>query len=302
MARQEMLLTDGTRWVDVTNPSRQELEELAREYGLHATSVQDCLQPEHLPKLERFGDVLFVVTRAYDQACSPDADSVQELTRKIAIFRGPKFLITVHRKDQPFLKELRLSFTSVPSADLSQLTAHILKTVARSFQLPIDDATNRVDDLETATFRGNEPKSVIEDAYYLHRRSSVVKRVLRLTVGVIAQLDPHETVAPYFRDAKDEAEQLLFFADELLEKVKSLIELHLSLQSHRTNEVVRVLTIFSAFFMPLTFIASIYGMNFHFMPELDSKVGYPLVLTVMLVTATGIYQWFKRKGWLKQSI
>lgn len=301
MSRTRIALADGTHWLDVNGPSRAELESIGKEYNLHSTSIQDCLQPEHLPKIERIGDVVFAIMRAYDQESSTDADTLQELTRKVAIFRGKDFIVTVQREEQPFMHELLLRYQATPCLDSAHLISEILKGVARSYEKPIDDATDRIELMETATFKGTAVSSVIEDAYYLHRRSSVVKRVLRMTVGVILQLDGHESTAPYFRDAKDAAEETLFFSDELIEKVKSLIDLHLSLQSHRTNDVMRVLTIFSAFFMPLTFIASIYGMNFRFMPELDSKHGYPIILSIMGITGIGIYTWFKKNGWLKGS-
>ena len=78
----------------------------------------------------------------------------------------------------------------------------------------------------------------------------------------------------------------------------NLLKIYLSLLAQRTNEVMRMLTIFSAFFLPLTFIAGIYGMNFKFMPELGWKAGYPAVLFLMVVVAGGIYVWFRRKGWI----
>ncbi len=88
-------------WLDISNPTPEYLNEVAAEYGLHPTSVQDCLQPEHLPKFEMIDEVGFVVLRAFERECSMEADTVQELTRKIAIFYGDAFVITIHRTDQP---------------------------------------------------------------------------------------------------------------------------------------------------------------------------------------------------------
>jgi magnesium transporter len=89
------------------------------------------------------------------------------------------------------------------------------------------------------------------------------------------------------------------YADELLEEVNSLLSIQLALASHRTNEVVRVLTVFSVFFLPLTFIVGIYGMNFDFMPELRQRWGYPAVLAGMGAVTLAIYLWFRRRGWLR---
>jgi magnesium transporter len=100
-------------------------------------------------------------------------------------------------------------------------------------------------------------------------------------------------------DVVEEADRLHTWADELLESATHLMNLEINLASQRTNEVMRVLTIFSAFFLPLTFIAGVYGMNFKRMPELEHRFGYPLVVAVMALTAAAIWVWFRRKGWLR---
>jgi magnesium transporter len=90
-----------------------------------------------------------------------------------------------------------------------------------------------------------------------------------------------------------------FYADELLEDVNNLLSIQLALASHRTNEVVRVLTVFSVFFLPLTFIVGVYGMNFQYMPELHKRWGYPAVLVGMGLLTLVIYLWFRKRGWLR---
>ena len=121
----------------------------------------------------------------------------------------------------------------------------------------------------------------------------------RHTLDLIQKLKASsEAQAPRLQDLKENAEGLYFAADELLEDVNNLVNLQLSLAAHQTNEVMRVLTVFSVFFMPLTFLVGIYGMNFEFMPELKHPWGYPGVLSLMLVTSLAIYAWFKRRGWL----
>ena len=86
---------------------------------------------------------------------------------------------------------------------------------------------------------------------------------------------------------------------EILENVNNLINLQLSLASHQTSEIIRILTIFSIYFLPTTFITSFYGMNFKNMPELDTTFGYPLVILAMIATVVGLYCWFKKKKWIK---
>ena len=90
--------TQGLTWVDVVEPTSAELTEIAHLYGLHPTSVRDSLDPEHLPKFERFPDRYFAIIRVFDVASSPDCATVHEMTRKVAIFAGPDFVVTIHRK------------------------------------------------------------------------------------------------------------------------------------------------------------------------------------------------------------
>src|SRR5688500_14533949 len=106
---QKVLERDDFQWLDVVSPTSDELSQIASTYNLPPTAVQDCLEPEHLPKIERFENCTFIIVRAFgDRAFEdPEADTVQELTRKIAIFFAPKVFITIHRKDLGFLNALR---------------------------------------------------------------------------------------------------------------------------------------------------------------------------------------------------
>jgi magnesium transporter len=124
--------------------------------------------------------------------------------------------------------------------------------------------------------------------------------MLSHTLDAVQKIVPaSEPTAPLFQDIRENAESMHAYADELLEEVNSLLSIQLALASHRTNEVVRVLTVFSVFFLPLTFIVGIYGMNFDFMPELRQRWGYPAVMAGMGVVTLAIYLWFRRRGWLR---
>jgi magnesium transporter len=298
-------------WIDIVEPSVPELEEIAQKYGLHSTSVQDCLDPEHLPKIERIGPLTFMILRGYDDQSVANADTVQELTRKVALFVSDKFVISVHRKDQAYLQNLRERWRSL--SGLTQGAVHLrlltdlVRGVLSSYERPIDRALNQLEECEMQIFGTRPTPFTIQEGYFLKRKASVFKRMLRLSLDVISKLGhlPDSTL-PFLQDLREEAESLYFYADELLESMNSLLNLHISLASqktneasHRTNEIVRVLTLFSVFFLPLNFIASIYGMNFEYIPELKWPLGYPMVLLVMLAVTVGILGWFRSKGWLK---
>jgi magnesium transporter len=288
-------------WIDVTDPSREELDELAERYGLHSTSVQDCLDPEHLPKHERIGPVVFVIVRSYDEAAPGTAESTRDLTRKLAIFAGDGFVLSIHRKPQPYLTEIKHRLpAALPAEDAAySLLPLLIVSAVETFWQPLEEAEEAVGKHEETIFASRDVRRVVREVYLLKRRVTVIRWMARHTMEVIQRLRSPERSAPLLQDAREEAESLYFAADELLEDVNSLLNMQLSLSAHQTNHVIRILTLFSVFFMPLTFIVGVYGMNFEHMPELKWRFGYAGAWGVMIATTVGIYTWFRRKGWLK---
>lgn len=295
--------SDGYLWLDSIQPTPAELEEIARTYGLHPISVQDCLQPEHLPKFEKFDNALFLVVRAFDENCPSDSDSVQELTRKIAIFWNHQFFITIHRMDQLFLQELRRAWSSPALQAQEGLSLSILHALIRrvllSYEQPLEVAAGRLEEYEEKVFTSHSEPLILQELYLLKRKAVVFKKMIFLTKDVLRTLtieSPQQR--PLVQDLIETADRLFFLADQLLENTNNLLNLHISLSSQRTNEVMRILTLFSVFFLPLTFMVGIYGMNFEHMPELNHPLGYPGVLLAMVLVATGVWYWFRRKGWM----
>ena len=134
--------------------------------------------------------------------------------------------------------------------------------------------------------------------YFIKRQASASHKVLMLMSEPINHQHPGKGEKSSVRDMRDQHLKMLTLYSQILEDVNNLMNLAMSFAAKRTNEVMRVLTVFSVFFMPLTFIVGIYGMNFKFMPELNSKWGYPAVLFFMTIVTVVIYLWFKRKKWL----
>jgi magnesium transporter len=294
-------------WLDLAEPSRHDLEEIARRYGFPETAVQDCLDPEHLPKLERFESAQgFAILRGHDEKAGSDADTIQALTRKIAIFWGRDFLITIHRKDQPYLATVLAQASRLeppPGTEtpvlIAQLLVMLAGAVVESYEAPLEDAEMRMDAIEARLLSRTDITSQLQQMYTIKRRISLAKRLLWRTITVTHRLPLGEDrTLPLLQDLRENAESMHFYADELLEDVNNLLAMQLSLAAHRTNEVIQVLTIFSAFFLPLTFLVGVYGMNFDWMPELRQAWGYPAVVGVMLLVSAAIWAWFRKRGWL----
>ena len=289
-------------WIDVTAPTADELGKLAVTYGLHPMALQDCLDPEHFPKYERMGAATFVIVRAYDEASPADAVTVQEMTRKVAAFVGPTFLLTVHRKAMPFLDAVigeRRGHTE-GAAGLSEILVGLIGAVVATYERPLEEAERVSDDFESALFDGGRAEAGLEDIHRVKRRVTLIKRILWQTLGVVQKLHPaSEGHSPIYQDLRENLESMHAWADEIQDNVNNLLTVQLNIASHRTNEVMRVLTVFSAFFLPLTFIVGIYGMNFRRMPELEWQFGYPLTLALMAAVCLAIFLWFRRRGWMR---
>ncbi len=292
-------------WLDLVEPTRADLDEVVRKYGLPPTAAQDCLDPEHLPKFEQFESTSFAIFRAYDERCEAGADTIQALTRKVALFWGDGFLISIHRKEQPYLAGIQqrwASRTTLPE-DSAGLTAELLVDIANavvlSYEPPLVEAEARIDEFEASLLRNRDVPTALGAIYGIKRRILLAKRLLLRTLNIANRLPvPGVRQAPLMQDLRENAESMHFYADELLEDVNNLLNMQLALAAHRTNRVVQVLTVFSAFFLPLTFIVGVYGMNFEHMPELSHRFGYPGVWLVMIAVSATIWIWFRRRGWL----
>lgn len=288
-------------WIDVQGPTLEEYQRLIATYQLHPATLKDCLAPMHLPKIEKIGEILFLIIRVQNKTANNNADTVQQLTNKVVILLSERFVITIHRAGEPFLLKLREQWQKCQedSSVAEHLFNQLIDKAIDTFAAALEASANRLDELEKVIFIKPKDHEIIYQMYTLKRRSSVFKRLLFLTHEVIvkyARLTDRQD--PFTQDLIDSISFFSFLAEELHENVTALLNLHLALSAHRTNDIMRFLTIFSVFFMPLTFIVGVYGMNFEHMPELKMSYGYFAAWIEMLLIVSGTYLWFKYKKWL----
>jgi magnesium transporter len=240
---------------------------------------------------------------------------VQEVTRKIAVFQAESFLITIHRTEQRWLSTLqeRLATTLVEKGRAKNgrdgaglyVLSQLLEGAVDTYLKPLEAVEGRLDAFEQKVFvertiGSRHFRGELREIRSAKRQVTLAKRLLWRMVDVAHRLTPGAgKLVPVFRDVQENIESYHFYADELLDDANTLLNVQLSLASHRSGEVMRVLTLFSAFFLPLTFIVGIYGMNFEFMPELRARWGYPAVLIAMALVCLAIYVWFRRRGWMR---
>ena len=293
------LETAGWEWIDLEGPTEEELQEVAMHYGLHRASVTDSLQPEHLPKYEAIGDTVFMIVRTYDTAAHREADTIQELTNKIAIFFSEKYIITIHRHPVGLVQEVKEKHIDTNRVKTpADLLIKLIKAAFKTFEAPAYELAEELDYYEEKTFLNQRMPPLTKGLYHLKRKATVCRRVLRLSEVILSNIQLGGFQSTEVQDLRDLYVHLGTQYEEVNDGTNHLINTYISLSSQKTNEVMRVLTIFSAFFLPLTFIVGIYGMNFEFMPELEKKYGYPAVLAAMGLVTICIYQWFRRKEWL----
>ncbi len=303
---------DTVVWVDLLDPGEPERKLLEDVFKLHPTSIEDMLADAQTPKFERFDDYIYVVWHAL----VPGWERSSEFTLcDLDVMIGRNYLLTSHNDALPSIEQT-FAKAGADAATLRAGPASCAATIAEILTarfLPLNERLDRdIDALETAIIRDSGPHLLqvifdIKDNVQRLRRVGVHQREVlnRLSRGSDRDLDiVPETARPFFRDAYDNFVRVVDAAEGFKETVNSTMDAYLSMQGHKLNEIMKVLTLISTIMLPLTFIAGVYGMNFDpgasdmNMPELHWRYGYVACLTVMGVTAVIFIWYFRRKRWL----
>jgi magnesium transporter len=281
---------ESFKWIDIENPIKEDLEKINKELGLNYYLIKDSLEKGHLPKYEKNYKVEFYIFRAYTSDIKLHIDEVGEMSNKIAFFLYDDKLITIHRAHFNFLQ-----IHEEKHIKINEFFLRIVKLMLDTFKKPTIDLSNKISDIERTIFLKDHRKVLLEELYYIKSQSRILKKVLQITQSVIEQSSQNFIASFQYQDIKDELLNLLTYNEESVENSNQLMTTYLSISDQKNNEVVRLLTIFSAFFLPLTFIAGVYGMNFKFMPELNWEWGYYFSILLMTAVVIVIYIWFRRK-------
>lgn len=294
------------KWIDYEGPQQEDLLKLADEFPIPLQVLSTALDSEHLPKCVVYPEVLFFIMRHHDNQMKSKAATMQELTTKLVFFVGKNFVVTLHRGSIPCItdKKNKVAFESI---SLLSLVKNLCLNTLHTFDAPLDDLASKTDVIEHRVFSLHR-RNILREGYMIKRKVSSYRKIFKFTSDIFQKI-PHiiDISEKEFSSIRESLEKHIYYTDNIHEEITGLLNLHLSLMSqktneasYRTNEVMRVLTVFSIFFLPLNFIAGIYGMNFEHMPELKLPYGYFMVLSVMLTVVIGITFWIYRKGWLKK--
>lgn len=287
-------------WTDFEVKSAQCTDALLAE-GLPRALIDSALSPGALPKVEVDSNTTLVLLRFFDREADRRAAGTQELTRKLSVFLRPGGIITVHR----------FPLSDLPAGE--NALGPLFERTLQSYTAALSESENHFDELEAAAFQAAKSKPFrLREAYYEKRRMTVIRKMLRLHLEVIDTFlllpESEKFQASLKKATRKKLLQALANCEALHESLNHLLQLQLAMvsqktneASQRTNEVMRVLTVFSVFFLPLSFIAGVYGMNFERMPELRHPYGYVGSLTLMGSVALVIFLWFRKRGWIGKS-
>ena len=281
---------ESFKWIDIENPIKEDLEKIHKDLGLNYYLIKDSLEKGHLPKYEKNYKVEFYIFRAYTSDIKLHIDKVGEMSNKIAFFIFEDKLITIHRAHFNFLQ-----IHEEKHIKINEFFLRIVKLMLDTFKKPTIELSNKITEIERTIFLKDHRKVLLEELYFIKSQSRILKKVLQITQSVIEQSSQNFIASFQYQDIKDELLNLLTYNEESVENSNQLMTTYLSITDQKNNEVVRLLTIFSAFFLPLTFIAGVYGMNFKIMPELDWKWGYYFSILLMAAVVIVIYIWFRKK-------
>ncbi len=306
----------GVAWIGLYKPTGGEFASVAEEFGLHELAVEDAIQAHQRPKLERYGDTLFVVLRAARYLDKPEEVEFGE----VHVFVGEDFVVTVRHGEAPNLRGVRERMEG--NADLLRLGPEailyaIMDRVVDGYAPVVRGLENDIDEIETEVFSGNA--GVSRRIYELSREVIEFQRAVKPLNGILSGLvggfekygiDPE--LQRYLRDVQDHAIQVTEQVAGFRDLLQNILSVNLSLVGLQQNEEVKALSeaaveqndevkrisSWAAILFAPTLVAGIYGMNFDHMPELHWLLGYPFALVLMLAVSISLYLIFKRRGWL----
>ena len=308
-ALREAIEGGGFVWLGLYEPSEAELGAIAARYGLHPLAVEDAVYAHQRPKLDHYDDGIFMVlkTATYVEHEELTANSEVVETGEIMVFLGSNYVITVRHGDHGALTDLRRSLEQQPdllclgpSAVLYGVADHVVDDFVTVAARVEDD----VDELEASVFSSTRTPDDIGRLYQLKRElMSLRKAVSPLEVPLQRLANRQVDVVPaamrsYFRDVEDHAIRVRDQVGGLDELLTSILQASLARTSQADNEDMRKISAWAGIIAVPTAIAGIYGMNFRYMPELDWRWGYPLVLLIITVSCVLLYRGFRRNGWL----
>ncbi len=304
--------TESVSWVDVKGLGSEDiLKRLGAVFTLHPLVLEDIVNVPQRPKVEEYDDQLLIIARMVMLRRSGRSF----LTEQVSLILGKHYLLTVQEEPEndcfaAVRERIRLNKGTIRKHKADYLAYTLLDSIVDGFFPILEEYGEKIEDLENEVV-ANPTRQTLEKIHKIKRELLTLRRSIWPQRDAINSLirDGSDLISDevrvYLRDCYDHAVQVLDMVETYRELAASLMDVYLSSVSNRMNEVMKFLTIVSTIFIPLTFVAGVYGMNFNTeksplnMPELNWYLGYPLCLAVMAAIAAVLIIFFKRKGWFE---
>jgi magnesium transporter len=294
-------------WVDMLAPSEAEATFVLEDiFHFHHLAVEDAIQDSHIPKLDDYGTYIFLVIHSLVMGAEP----MEIATREIDIFLGSNYLVTMHDQSNASIDRLwrieshnKVGLARGPSYLLYQL----LDREVDSYIPILEEFEEQLEELGDRIFiaKDGSKSEVLSEILTAKSSALRMRRVFIPQREIVNRLATNDyAVVPtdmriYYRDAYDHMVRIANLADDMRDLAGSTIETHLALANNRMNEVMKLLTIISTIFIPLSFVAGVYGMNFEYMPELEWRYGYLFAWAIFITIGGTLLYLFWRRGWLR---
>jgi len=287
---------DGIHEVDI-------IAKLGTHFGLHPLLLEDILNTEQRPKMEDYGDYIFVVLKMLYRGEGRNEIEAEQFS----LILGSNFVISFQESEgdifDPVRDRIRKNKGRIRKAGADYLTYALLDAIVDNYFIILENIGENIEDTEQRLAANPTPET-LQLIHALKKEMIFLRKSIWPLREVVSGLERcessliDESTGAYLRDVYDHTIQVIDTVESFRDMVSGMLDIYLSSISNKMNEVMKVLTIFASIFIPLTFIAGVYGMNFAFMPELTWRWGYPAILVVMTLAGISMLVYFRRKRWL----
>lgn len=295
----------SVRWVRMVGlQDTNILEELGAVFGLHPLTLEDILNTDQRPKMEDFGEYIYVVLKTFYKGENPRDDIVPE---QISIVLGAGFIVSFQERESALFKSITERIIAgkgrLRKSGADYLAYSLIDTIVDQYFGILEALGEKIEIAEEALI--NNPSSeTLQIIQHLKRKMLFLRKSvwpLREAINSLGRAESpliHESSGIYFKDIYDHTIQVIDTIETFRDMLSGMLDIYLSSISNRMNEIMKVLTIIATIFMPLTFLSGVYGMNFKYMPELEWPWGYFMVLAIMITIAGSMLVYFRKKTWL----
>lgn len=285
-------------WIDCEAPTAQDMEFLHERYEINNLLLDDTTDPNHLPKYEQDRGIKFYLMRENTELERANLNTISDISTKLGVFILEGIIITVHRMKNRSIYEYKKEIAGETADEVTpdRIALKLALKVLKSYDDEGKNLTETVDNIENEIFLKNTGNTnQIRRLYRLKRKAGLNLRILNISSDWVNNFKRLNISDTEFTDLKDKHIDAIGDFDHLNSQTTNLISMFIALSDQKANQVMKLLAMYSVYFLPITFIAGIYGMNFKNMPELEHPYGYYCTLAFMLLIVIVTYLYFRRK-------